>query len=84
MHHIRWFNEARDKLADMWLDADSDLREDLTLLIPELERQLTRDPYNAGESRTGESRVEFLEYLGVSFEVDDATDTVWVSDVWYI
>jgi hypothetical protein len=68
----------------LWMDADSDLRREITQTIHILEQQLQRDPSNIGESRTGQRRIHFVPPLGIYFAVDDANMVVRVLKVWQI
>jgi len=82
MHHIRWFAEAEDSLATLWLNGDSSFRRTLGARVNEMERSLSADPFQESESREGEERILLKLPLAMLFDVDEATAAVWVSDVW--
>jgi hypothetical protein len=69
MSVVEWEDSARDELADIWVEASPDEREKIAALIEQLERDLRREPFDVGESRTGRVRVEVRSPLVFWFDV---------------
>jgi hypothetical protein len=82
MYRVEWLREAVDELADIWVNADSQLRQAITQVTHNLDRELQADPFRESESREGEVRVVFARPLGVLFEVDAAQRIVRILHVW--
>ena len=80
MYTVRWKRTALDRLAELWLEADN--RSAVTTAVDEIDRILAGDPHNAGESRSGETRVLFVAPLGVFFEIPDSSKVVDVLRMW--
>lgn len=80
-YHVEWLRSARDQLADAWIDADSASRSAITAATDNLERLLSRQPADIGESRELNERVCFVEPLFVRFAVEVEADSVTVLDV---
>jgi hypothetical protein len=76
MFRVEWLREAVDELAEIWINADSQLRQAITEETSNLDRKLQNDPFRESESREGEVRVLFAHTLGVLFEVDAARKIV--------
>jgi hypothetical protein len=79
---VIWSEAAIQDLARIWLHATD--RNAITLASNEVDRILSHDPQQVGESRPGGQRVEFADPLGFRFEVvvDDLRVTVgavWVT-----
>jgi hypothetical protein len=82
MFQVEWLEETLNQLADLWVNADSNLRQAITAATHAIDAELQDDPYRQSESREQEERVLFVHPLGVRFEVDDDKRVVWVLDVW--
>jgi hypothetical protein len=82
MFTVLWGLEAMEELTDLWIHADSMLRKAITTASHQIDQRLAHDPEDTGESRTGNERVWFVFPLGILFEVDHATTTVRVLQVW--
>ena len=70
MFRVEWLQLAMDQLSDLWLQADSELRQALAGATDAVDRQLRRDPLNQGESRSRDLRIAFFAPLAVTFRVD--------------
>lgn len=81
MFHLEWRDEAVADLSEGWLNADSQLRADITATIHEIERRLLRAPDRAGESREPGTRVLILNPLTVWFRVNSRMKSVLISGV---
>jgi hypothetical protein len=82
MFRVEWLQEALDELTRIWLQADSPLRQAITLASHIIDQELQMDPYRHSESREGEERVLFAYPLAVEIEVDLEQRVVWVLHVW--
>jgi ParE toxin of type II toxin-antitoxin system, parDE len=79
---VEWLREAVNELADIWIKADSPLRQNITEATQTLDQELQRDPFQHSESREGNARILFARPLGILFEVDPRQGVVWVLHVW--
>jgi len=68
---------ARDELADLWLNAPD--RQAVAHAADAIDRILSRDPLNAGESRGGRRRLLIEPPLAVHYSTypDDCKVVVW-------
>jgi hypothetical protein len=73
---VIWQPAALNALADIWTTVTD--RNAVTDASEQIDRMLTRDPLNVGESRPGNQRVAFAFPLGVRYEVvlDDRRSVV--------
>jgi hypothetical protein len=78
MFRVRWERRALDELTDLWTQADSALRQDITAASHTIDRRLARDPLNEGESRPRGRRITFIPPLAVFFRVENDGQTVSV------
>jgi hypothetical protein len=62
MYRVFWLRTARTRLADSWVDADSDTRAAITAAA-ELERELKNRPLEIGESREPNVRILIVGIL---------------------
>jgi plasmid stabilization system protein ParE len=69
MNPIEWADTARDQLADIWVAATPNERDQIERIIMRLERGLADDPLSVGESRSGPLRVEVISPLVIWFNV---------------
>jgi hypothetical protein len=81
MFRVEWLQSALDDLARHWIDADSGLRQSLTVASQEIDQRLRRDPSNEGESRPSGRRMTFVAPLAVTFRVDQDGQTVTVVEI---
>jgi hypothetical protein len=77
---VLWLPGAENELAAVWM-ASAD-REAVTTASAELDRRLTDDPENEGESRVGNRRITFEKPLAIYYDVDTAGELVRVGRVW--
>jgi hypothetical protein len=82
MFRVEWLQEALDELANLWMQADSALRQAITAATHALDQELQVDPYRNSEAREDEERVLFAYPLGVQIEVDLQQRIVWILHVW--
>jgi hypothetical protein len=81
---VRWKKSALGVLANLWMNANSDLRRQITAATNLIDRLLQYDPQTIGESREGDDRVEYVPPLGIRFEVNKATHVVNVLHTWLV
>lgn len=81
---IVWEESALDELAEIWLRADASERRRVTSAAADIERRLSRDPSDQGESRSHHRRILHSPPLGVIFRVKEASQSVLVLRVWHI
>ena len=81
MFDYRWLESALDKLADIYVAADTLDRERIAAGVETFNAQLAADPLDIGESRVGGYRVAFPPLLQVYFHVNEANRQVRVTDV---
>lgn len=79
---LRWKKIARDELAQIWLDADSETRKQISRSCHLLEVDLRKNPLQVGESRPGNRRIGFESPLGIIFRVSEEQRMVKVLHVW--
>jgi mRNA-degrading endonuclease RelE of RelBE toxin-antitoxin system len=84
MFLVRWKKTASNKMTDLWLGGDSDLRKAITQAIHSIDQQLQSDPLNLGESRSGKRRIHFVSPLGILYKVDETKSMVRVLQVWHV
>ncbi len=78
--HVIWRAEAETQLRALLRQAND--REEISIAVEMMERQLEMDPLSLGESREGSSRVFFYEAFGIAFEVDENDHFVYVRLFW--
>ena len=74
---VVWTPLARRLLAELWLNASD--RSEVQQAADEIERIISSDPMNAGESRVVDIRIIIEPPLAAYFDVDplDRRVTVW-------
>jgi hypothetical protein len=82
MFRVEWLQNALDELANIWVQADSALRQAITAATHRIDQELKVNPYLQSESRGGDERVLLVYPLGVQIEVDEQRKIVWVLNVW--
>ena len=82
--HIVWLQVALNELANLWMQADSLLRKQITAAAHAIDQELKMNPDEKGESRDNGERVFFVHPLGVQFEIDRSRSTVRIFHVWDI
>ena len=78
MFRVKWRQRALDELADIWTQANSAERKAITAASHEIDRRLSRDPAQEGESRSGGRRLTFEPPLSVVFQLEANGQTVTV------
>ncbi len=69
-------------MGAQWAGADDDGRLAIGTAFQQIIQQLRTDPYGESESRADNRRIMFVPPIGVTFEVDDANQTVNVFSLW--
>lgn len=77
---VEWLPDAEQELAAIWLQATD--RQAVTAAADAIDRRLSRDPEQEGESRSQDVRVTFEKPLGVLFHVSVDERRVKVVHVW--
>jgi hypothetical protein len=77
---VVWKPAAERHLTEIWLSAPD--REAVARACNELDRALSRDPNDQGESREEGVRVTFAGPLGINFEVNEVDRQARVIAVW--
>ncbi len=78
---VSWKPSAQNDLARMWVAADPEDRQEITLAANTIDKQLMVNPQSLGESRSQDRRILFMPPLVVIFEVLEQDRTVWVLTV---
>jgi hypothetical protein len=78
----QWQPAARDELAELWLNAATDTRREITVAAREIDLALQHSPQDVGESRSDGRRIVFAAPLAVVFEVEEPACVVRVLKVW--
>ena len=76
MFRVEWQRSARNELASLWMDANSEKRRVITAATHTIDQRLQVNPQAQGESRPGGRRIYFAAPLGVLFRVDLQRSTV--------
>jgi hypothetical protein len=82
MFRVEWIQQALDELTSIWMQADSSMRQAITVATHSIDTELQVNPYRSSESRDDEERVLFVYPLAVQIEVDLQQRIVWVLHVW--
>jgi hypothetical protein len=69
-------------LIDLWMA--SARRQEVTRAVDWLERELSIQPEQLGESRIGEDRIAFHGPIGIEFRVDQELQEVLIFNIWEI
>ena len=77
---VVWKPEAERSLTAIWMSARD--RQRVEEAVAEIDRLLTRDPTNAGEERSSDLRILFVDPLGAMVRVDTDDRLVEVASVW--
>lgn len=64
-----WIDAAKDDLADLWVAAPPDERDEIERAVLRENRLLADDPENEGESRPGNARVLIVSPLTIWYRV---------------
>jgi hypothetical protein len=79
IYTVLWRPLAEQQLAQLWNNASD--RKAITSAADTIDSLLRRDPQSKGESRSGMTRVLFVEPLLVLFDVVQPDRTVYVKAV---
>jgi hypothetical protein len=82
MYRVEWIQKALDKLASIWIQADSNMRQAITAASHTIDNELQNDPFRQSESRDNDERVLFEYPLAALIQVDLQQRIVWVLHVW--
>ena len=82
MWAVIWRSRALDELADALVGSDLAVQDLIERQVKDLNRRLSVDPTNEGESRSGNIRVTFADPVGIIFEVASADGIVRVLNFW--
>ena len=78
---VLWTRLAEDDLTSIWLDAED--RAVVSEAANQIDRNLSLDAHDRGESREGNCRILFVPPLGAEFELNPLDRTVRVVAVWW-
>ena len=67
---IIWRTETLDALADIYIAATEDEREQITAGVDVFNRRLAKNPFDVGESRDGNVRFAFPALLMIRFRIE--------------
>ena len=82
-YRVAWTDPAESELAEVWLIAND--RSAVTQMANHLERQLSFDPLNVGESRESSlSRIVYSSPIGMYFEIIPDDLKVLIHSIWYV
>jgi hypothetical protein len=81
MFRVEWLQSALDALARLWIRANSTERQAITAASQSIDRKLSEDPNNEGESRFGAIRITFVPPLVILFQNETDGETVTVLEV---
>jgi plasmid stabilization system protein ParE len=84
MFRVRWSIVARDELAALWLQSDSQTRSLITAAASQIDHRLRSNPRGHSESRTGSRRILFELPLGITFRIEPDGRTISVLHTWLI
>ena len=84
MFTVTWTQSASDQLADIWLKADSPLRNEITSYVQLLDHHLRANADRLGESREQRVRILTDTPLGIEFQVSEPDRLVTVVRAWGI
>lgn len=81
-YRVEWLHGALNELAEVWTKMPSSERKAITAAADAIDKQLSINPLQVGESRSDDLRIHFQFPLGISFEVDTTNQSVQVAHVW--
>jgi hypothetical protein len=82
MFQVIFSRAALDEVGAQWAGAEDDGRLAIGSAFQQIIQQLRTDPYGESESRGDNRRIMFVAPIGVTFEVDDASQNVNVFSLW--
>ncbi len=84
MFTVTWTQSASDQLADIWMKADSPMRDEITKYVQYLDCHLRANADRLGESRETGVRILTDTPLGIEFHVLGPDRLVTVVRAWGI
>ena len=84
MFTVAWSDEAKDQLAEIWLNSNATVRREITTYTAELDRNLRANADRIGESREPGIRVLAEATLGIEFRISVPDRFVSIGRVWRI
>ena len=75
---VRWADQALNQLAELWNQADSAGRQQITHLAHLLDQRPSGDPYRFSESRPQARRITFIPPLAATYQIESDGMTVSV------
>ncbi len=81
MFQVTWSERALDRLADIFTESSLEEQDRMSAAIEALNRRLSRNPFDEGESRDGRARVVFIDLLVVAYWIEKANRIVRVDGV---
>ena len=82
MFAVIWQGTALDELADALVRSDLAQQDEIERRVLQLNARLATDPLDVGESRLGNWRVEFVDFVAILFQVFPADGIVRVVHFW--
>jgi hypothetical protein len=82
MYTVTWTQSASDQLADIWIKADSHLRNEITKYLHDLDRHLRANADRLGESRETGVRILTSAPVGIEFLISEPDRLVTVVRAW--
>ena len=79
---VTWHPDAVAQLISTWIRSAK--KDAVTGYVEQIDRSLGRDPYDHGESRNENTRIEFFRPLCVRYHVDEAQKAVTVLAVKWV
>ena len=79
MFAVIWREAALDELADHFVRADGDRRDQIERAVLGFNARLANDPLHFGESRSGRTRVAVDGRCAIYFRVEDAQQVAVVT-----
>ena len=70
MFKVEWLQSALDELTNLWMQADTTQRKDITAASQVIEKRLRDNPASEGESRSEDRRITFIPPLAVRFQIE--------------
>jgi hypothetical protein len=81
-YRVHWREDASDELASIWIRGDAAERRNVTFATDAIDKSLTANPNECGESRSAGRRIFFHDPLAIVFQVFEPQRTVYVLQVW--
>ncbi len=82
MFSVTWVDDARDELADEYVQPDLTTQQLIAQIVSRFNASLAADPAGIGESRGNWRRVAFDWPYAISYLCDPATHAVNVTRFW--